>query len=293
MRLLDPSTQWVFIASSIEPRHFYDLVNAARILISRGIPSSKITFFCDYGNASSEFASMISDGYLFHSCSALSNFREHLDSSSKLVVVVSGHGNMLGISYMDSAGHQSALRTEEWIQYIRQSGKRECLIVLTQCYAGVANYADCRDKEAGQGCEFCIIGGTGLHVSISSLSSLPIYSNSGAVLLPGWVANLFMASFFRWIETPVDIDGDGSLTVLDAFRFAGASSSQELVSVRFHAFIEAQKKLPEYLEIIRNPNSSTLDSDNAASAAYRLTSLLSEPHEPWILNAHFARRIVI
>ena len=185
------------------------------------------------------------------------------------------------------------MRTEEWLACIRRSGKTKCFILLSQCYAGVSNFIDANPSS---GCQFCIVGATGLHYSISFSSkaqNILIKDNLNAVFRDDWAANIFFVSFFNWLVHPVDVDGDGKNTVLDAYRYAGVLSGQWLIEIKCAAVLDIHRRIPALYSILNDPLSDNLKKEQAFSEIRQITIFLSEPQEPWILHANFARNIVI
>src|SRR5699024_2527800 len=106
------------------------------------------------------------------------------------------------------------------------------VIYLGQCYAGIFNYLDVKGTP-----NTILIGATNLYPSISYQS--PDIS---------WQANLFLLNLFKWIKSPKDIDGDGKITVMDSFKYAGAETNRYCQQYKG----ECLCKTIEILEEMRN-----------------------------------------
>ena len=54
-----------------------------------------------------------------------------------------------------------------------------------------------------------------------------------------WVANIFLLNVFRWISSPVDVDGDGKSTVMDSFKYAGSASNVANKELKIGSFVRS------------------------------------------------------
>lgn len=134
-----------------------------------------------------------------------------------------------------------------------------------------------------------IIGATNLFLSMSNKST----ENSVT-----WAANAFLLYLFQWIRSPVDIDGDGKLTIMDAYKFAGAFCNQSNIASRtdnIFAIInvrdEIKAKMVEKDILVKtNPTSpqiTVLDNIINTLAKNCIDALGNSINhqEAWILNA--------
>jgi hypothetical protein len=141
--------------------------------------------------------------------------------------------------------------------------------------------------------ELCLIGATDLASSLSipvNISSIPVI---GQLPCPQqWIANFFLLYFMQQVADPIDYDGDGLFTVLDAFKAAGIGTNAELLSIRQQSITDlyqtvlsstigyvAQQPLVKQL-------AEKARQDFMANAAAVLTN-----QSPWILNANYARKL--
>jgi hypothetical protein len=107
-----------------------------------------------------------------------------------------------------------------------------------------------------------------------------------------WVANFFLLYFMQQVADPVDYDGDGCFTVLDAFKAAGIGANEQLLSLRQQNIAELYHTVLSstvgYLtqQPIAQQLAEQARQDFMANAANVLTN-----QSPWILNANHARRL--
>jgi hypothetical protein len=189
-------------------------------------------------------------------------------------------------------------------------------VVLNQCFAGVFNLLDVAAYPP-----LVLIGATNLNNSISTGITLgtPVAMEDGTPGIHSWSANLFSWNFFRWLATQQDVDGDGQLTILDAYKFAGAMSNQQLLTIKSRLYMDALRladelrklqqqlageSLPQTPEAIQQlaqqepQRFSTLRQSvlEMKATEERLTEMLKMLYlhqEPWILHATLARRLVV
>lgn len=288
-------TAWVFVADSTEPRHIYDVVFAATALRGRGVANANIFVCTDYVGAAQHL-----DAYDLrnrHSLADLDTVIGQL-ACEVVVLVVGGHGNPAGI------GSPLIFSPAALLAKVRAiKGLQAGIVVLTQCFAGVFNYLDARSQPP-----LVLIGATALNNSISTSITLPkpIPQADGTDGLHEWAANLFSAHFFQWFSARQDVDGDGALTVMDAYKFAGVHSNRQLISIKSRAFVSASTLTQKLMDLARQVDTDKKAGTNTLDAAMRRLdldatekALLNQLNtiylhqEPWILSADLARHMIL
>jgi hypothetical protein len=212
-----------------------------------------------------------------------------------LVLVVGGHGTF------DGAGQaKRVFSPAEAITKARSiTGLRAGVIVLSQCFAGVFNLMDAATSPP-----LVLIGATNLNESISTKIDLakPLPQEDGSPGIQSWSANIFSLNFFGWIDSQPDVDGDGELTILDAFKFAGAGSNQQLIKAKSELFIRALflvdqlRALGQKQPALQSPQQMGAHMLQVRATEMQLGETLKMLYlhqEPWILHANLARRLVV
>lgn len=296
---LDRDTSgWIFFSDSDEPRHLFDIVLGVHVLRTKGIPAAHI-HVCTSHIAATNHLTPYGITNL-HALDQLERVLRDLRCAS-IVLVVGGHGVVEGIG---QAGRVAS--PAEVISVVRAAPSVQVgIIVLAQCFAGVFNLLDATSKPP-----LVLIGATNLNNSISTSITLgkPLAFADGSPGVQSWMANLFSSSFFSWLDHQPDVDGDGKRTIMDAYKFAGAMSNQQLLTVKSGLYVEATR-IGDQLKLLQQQKSvqlkpSTPDEvterrrlDMALKAtAQRLQDTLKMLYlhqEPWILNARLARRILV
>lgn len=153
----------------------------------------------------------------------------------------------------------------------------------------------------GQPPPIVMFGAANLSTSLSTLIRLNQPIQYQGLVLQQWSANSFMFYLFRWMMAPKDIDGDGQKTLLDAYKFSGASASGAIIKVKPVIFMEAQRLANEIRQlaydiragIIPDNPSSQLKADSLHTELQQKVALLHSGQEPWLLHADLARKITI
>ena len=284
MSLLSDNTLWIFLlAASKEPeiRHIYDIANGIACIERKNISPNNIKILIDGTNKTIiEHLNLFSKSkYTINKSKDLKTIVEETEKEN-IVLLVSGHGNIeKGI---DSPNQ---IKPYDLLESIRCNNKTKNIIVyLGQCYAGIFNYVNVTEKP-----NTIIIGATNLYPSIS------FYKQE-----IGWQANLFLYNLFRWINNPIDIDGDGKYTVMDSFKFVGAETNNYCYQYKGQCFEEALKLIKTKEEISKAMLYITNETDrnNLILALKTIQKELLQKQfihyniqEPWILNAIPAQKI--
>lgn len=285
------NTCWVFVSDSTESRHIYDVIHAISVLRDLGVRNDAIRFFTDDPQATKYT--------IDYNCPAplpISTFDQELASIAGfdyLFITLAGHGGIEGI------GHPVKISSHSLVTAARSSADTKLVVIAaTQCFAGTFNYIDARTEP-----RIIMFGAANLSTSLSIQTSIPqpIPSQVQGMSLQHWQANSFMLHLFRWIANPKDIDGDGQMTLLDAYKYSGATASGTIIDVKPVLFMHAQtlaqkfRQLEEDIQngVIPNNAKTMLQAKTLSIQLHQMASLLHTGQEPWLLHADLARQLVM
>lgn len=289
---------WVFVACSQEPRHLYDIVFAVSVLRRRGVPDERILVFVDHARPEPYF-----EPYRIRNVFAFGALSQRLASappSRSAIVVIGGHGAELGLVPKNATAPFKASALFTAIARIPQVTVG--VVLLTQCFAGIFHYTKADDHPA-----LVVMGGANLNLSLSMNIQLaaPLPQATGAPGLSTWAANVFAYDFFSWIDEQHDVDGDGALTVMDAFKYAGAKSNVRVRESKVPGFLAVQDQAQVFRQALEAYKQSKVANAAApellvkrmvVEAAYtklqERIEFLYTAQEPWILNARLACQIM-
>ncbi|CAG4895126.1 hypothetical protein [Paraburkholderia saeva] len=296
MTLLDGHTKWVLFlstgADAADYRHILDLAFGLLCLEAGGVSISDIYIYVD-GKDRSNIENILKYG-----SNSVLTIKESNDffadqaanTHENLVMFVTGHGGLLGI---DGA---VPITPYKLLNCIKSSPTLERAIVyLGQCFAGNFNYIGAGKKTDPKGVsdpDVIFIGATNLHESLSCSTQETFVS--GATV--PWAANLFLLHAFKWFSNPVDVDGDGRLTIIDSYKYAGVQSNFVSKNVKANVLansVDLQEKwIVARAAHNKNPDLSTQVAMEAAYTNYQSQLALLYVHqECWILNAIPAQQI--
>ena len=196
-----------------------------------------------------------------------------LTTSGFVGVVVSGHGNHQAIAT------QEPIRSTEMLRWMASvPGATTGALVLGQCYAGVFRYVDARTPPP-----IAVMGATNFEASFS-MTNVPRRRSA----IDDWLANPFLVNFADWLAAPVDVDGDGVCTLLDAYRHASVKTMERL----HHARVIGAVRFKE--DVLEKRAAFDAEGDPAKKAALggeleTAVSILFGRPEPWIMGADEAR----
>ncbi|MBI2521546.1 MAG: hypothetical protein HYV97_14105 [Bdellovibrio sp.] len=220
----------------------------------------------------------------------LSNELAKISGFEQVFVIVTGHGSISGID--TKHGHISPDALGRAVRGI--NGIKGGFIAFGQCFAGVFNFI-----EASSAPPLVYIGATNLNPSLSRTIQLsqPINTVAGAPFVDSWMANVFLLYLFEWIKSPLDVDGDGSCTIMDLFKYAGTRSNDLLRKIKSELFFEIDAQKAQQLSFLvkTHGNSDPAIQVHIASQQRGINDLLESLHlhqEPWLLNSNFARQII-
>lgn len=244
MNLKAANTKWIlFLAASHQPdqRHILDLAFGLLSLEKAGISPSDIFIYVD-GTDRGNIAQWMSFGSTHqYAIKTAADFfvDQQQNAHENLVMFITGHGSIDGIAaspFIKPAKLVDCLKASPNLQ--------RAVVYLAQCDAGIFNFMPI-GKRAGNGSpdpDLIFVGATNLHSSISSTTQEDFVNGP----FP-WVANLFLLYVFKWLQSPVDVDGDGKMTIMDSYKYAGATSNQFNKWVKSTSFVECMRLHESYI----------------------------------------------
>lgn len=290
MSLLAEQTNWIlFLGAQDEPaeRHILDVVFGIYCLEGRGIDPRTISVFVD-GTDRQRIQNLIALGSNFnYDVKHTKDVTSHLSANKyeNVVMFVTGHGGAEGIDA------PVPIKPFALFQSFREAPNlKKAVIYLGQCYAGTFNYMNVRaeydEEEKLLVPPLIVVGATSLFTSIST----PTQEMFLTAPKP-WQANLFLLHLFKWIRNPTDVDGDGRLTVMDSFKYAGLMTNDSYKTVKSNLFVTPFAKLGEMEQVKKaiaaRPSDPNLRLKFAAvTKEYEDVLQIQFNHqESWILNS--------
>lgn len=271
MGLISSDTLWIFLlASSGEPeiRHIYDIIFGVCNLELKGIKPENIRLVIDGDKEtiSANIKTYIENEYNIYPSSYLETIIKN-SSYNNIVVFVTGHGY-----FEQGIDAPNPIRPYDLLNNLRCNEVTENIVIyLGQCYAGIFNYVNVSNAP-----KTIIIGATNLYPSISC-----------EISKSSWMANLFLFNLFKWISSPIDIDGDGKFTVMDSYKYAGAETNRYCHQYkgdclkRILQILDEQKSLHNENETIEKQLKLKALNDEL----FLKQTIHYNHQEPWILNA--------
>ncbi len=288
MGLIKSNTKWVLFLSAnpdSEHRHILDLAFGLHCLESAGIGQGDIFIYID-GNDRNFVAQWMANGsknsYVIKQSSDF--FTDQANNTHEnMVMFVTGHGSIYGIDA------QKPITPHALLKGIKNTpGLKHAILYLGQCYAGVFNYIGAGKKVSATGIvepDLIIMGATNLHESLSSPTQ-EVLANGPMT----WAANLFLLHMFKWLSNPMDVDGDGKITVMDSYKYAGAMSNLANKTMKIQTFVRSVE-LHDKWNVAKethanNPTPHSQLLYDALTAQYEnLLDVRYIHQECWILNA--------
>ncbi len=303
MAITKNNTHWVFICGIKSEhknvdRHLKDIAFSLAVLKGVGVPNTNISIFIDPVDVSIG-SDPLNDLLLEHTINAIDDFQaitESKDSLENIVIIVNGHGSVRGI---DS---DNALKPFNLIENIhRLTHIKLATVVFGQCYAGIYNYVNLQkivDGDRQVYPKVCFISASHLNSSLSS--TMTVNGNLR------WIANIFLFHFFNWLYAPYDVDGDGQMTLTDAYKHAASLTSEKLLETKqettleIHDAFQALQKVREELsfeQMQTSPDLSKVQKLQIEERAINLSlqdsaSVTHVNQDPWILNANASREFI-
>ncbi len=273
-----PETLWVFLADSVEPRHLLDIAWAVDALRARGCPESAIVVY----TSTPTVAKVVLDSYgiVPRDLANVGTDLATLAGYRFAVLTVGGHGTPNGIGpNLPPARLLAALRAVPKIEV--------GVAILSQCFAGAFHFIDAKVEPP-----LVVIGATNLNLSVSASIRLQnaLKQTDGSDGAQVWSANIFMFKFFEWLRTPRDVDGDGVVNLVDAFKYAGIGSNQALTNIKGALFVAANHQSAQLLQL-KQAGAPALDVAAVVTQLQQTLNSLHVHQEPWILHADLARSL--
>lgn len=294
MSLIGGNTKWVLFLSAngdAEPRHIQDLAFGVFCLESAGVRIVDIAIYVD-GSDRVSIENFVRNGT--SSQFVVKESKDFFDDQANnthenVVMFVTGHGDLAGITAappITPYGLLTCLKSSPHLQH--------AVVYLGQCYAGIFNYIGAGSQRNPQGVpdpEVIFIGATNLHQSLSSSTTENLVSGPQF-----WPANLFLLFAFKWFSNPVDVDGDGKLTIMDSYKYAGVWTNAVHKSAKAAGLARSVDLLANWMNArsahAANPSPATQVAEEAAFTTYeKQLALLHTHQECWILNAIPSQRV--
>jgi hypothetical protein len=201
------------------------------------------------------------------------------------MVVCGGHGSPLGLQH----GTGQLVSPHALLSAVKKvQGAEISIVFLCQCFAGTFHFMD---ATAGP-IQFILIGSTNFYPTISTGMQLkvPVNTSAGTPGLAQWGANLYQVGLFEWLSNPKDIDGDGAVTLIDAYKYAGITTIQRIQEVWTRAFSELRKEQDD-LAAAEQRGEQQVVLDAHRTKIRQIVSILYNIQEPWLLHARLAAQI--
>jgi hypothetical protein len=288
---------WIFVSASFDDRHLYDLIWCWEALKHRNVPIDNVFFFVNYPSPDSFFQPFGLEKRIYN-LGDFSSAEKIVGSFEHAFLITSGHGSVRGL---ENKGSKDLIPPHLLLETIRKiSGLQRGFFILGQCYGGIFD-----GLEAAKKPEIGLMGASRLSTSVSSgIPSQNHYfkirgpridpEGKSVVVDIHWAANPFLFHFFSWIRDPIDTDGDKKLTLLDAYKYAGSKTNDDVRMMRVLWSLElnskysvAKTKLQKHLK-----NEHALDPvevETQFSLLQEEAAFLYFHQEPWILHTNLVR----
>lgn len=277
---------WILVACSQEPRHLFDIVFQVDALRKRGINNKNIFVFVD---AAQQSTHLTPHGITALPLTSLHTTIASLPKYDYAFLAAGGHGSFVGLS--DGSG--TIVRPAALIAALRACpGIKRGVLILGQCFGGTFNLVDAINPRP----ELVLVAATNLHTSLSIPLQIaaPIAETTGTGVLDSWLANVFLLNLFHWFRAPKDIDGDGTATLADAFRYAGAVTNQQVRDAKTGVYVIAGEVRDKIMKLQRKKKKTSNDqllSQALARDLQKHLEILYSHQEPWLMNATLARDV--
>ena len=272
---ISSNTIFLFIITSsrnVEDRFLYDAEYCIKSIRSKGVELANIIVATD-----TEFNLVCAkcpavNGVSFITSEQIPSTIENLQGDN-LIVVTDCHGTIQGIDAKNTILPHTlttALKNNPSIQNV--------LVFFGQCYAGIYNWVDIRHEHKN----IVYIGATGFDTSLS-------YQLNGFT----WCANISIIAFIEWVLNPIDIDGDGCLTVMDLYKFTAWLTNTVTDNIeKLQTSLLIDKKVEIKLAMLKDQEDTSDDMKRLEKAAIEALENYIVPHQtPWLLNAFSAQQI--
>lgn len=295
MSLRSQQTRWVMFLPATKPtdlhRHVMDLVYGVYCLEQAGVNPQQIHIYIDGCGQDTDSSFSDASTYKYQSKPTADFFSDLAQNTDdNLVMFVSGHGGLFGLDANPPISPSTIISALKATPNLNMA-----VLYLGQCFAGTFNYVNA-GKEKGENLEIILAGATNLQESLSRSTSQQFLHQR----LP-WLANVFLLNVFSWFLNPKDIDGDGKMTIMDSYKFAGILTNIINKQGKNGKFVEIMDMLQEYRDArdlaaidTGNPLVNMTNKVNS-DAKYRQCIDQLELHhvhqECWILNSRPAQKL--
>jgi hypothetical protein len=274
-----------------ELRHVVDLVFGVFCLERAGIDPKDIFIYLDSPEQNMDGAFLLASTHQYHSNPTSQFFTDLNDNGyDNLVMFVTGHGGPLGMDGPQPISPSKLLKALK-----NTPSLNNVIIYLGQCYAGTFNFVNAGRVNKNEP-EVILVGATNLHESLSSGTS-----EKFRVIEFPWLANVFLLHVFKWISSPLDVDGDGLHTVMDSYKYAGMLSNMINKQMKTDGFVQIVDMHSELNDLRERTKVDTgdpqLNMENQLNCDAKLEMYLTRlaihhvHQECWILNSRPAQQI--
>ena len=269
------NTIFLFITTSsnnIEDRFLYDTEYCIKNILAKGVSLANIIVATDtnFNLVCAKCPSLRGVGFI--TSQQVTSAIEQLNGDN-LIVIADCHGSIQGIDAQNAIlPHYitEALKNNQSFQNI--------LVLFGQCYAGIYNWVDIRHEHKN----IVYIGATGFDTSLSCrLNNI------------SWCANVSVIAFLDWMLNPKDIDGDGSLTVMDLYKYIAWFTNTVTDNIeKIQTSLLIDKKVEIRLAMLKEQGDTSAEMKRLEKAAVEALENYIVPHQtPWLLNAITAQQI--
>ena len=277
MRLKENS-HFVFVAISGQnpenpndkERFINDIFHGVYILQKLGVEGERIAIVSDWASSDWEAQGFPPIGpiYPYDTCSYLQSI-----DAENLFVISSCHGGLSGIGGVDS------IKPFDLVNAIKKNANiTNCLVFFGQCYAGVFNYSNVSDENKN----IVYIGATGMRSGLSTLLKWDIDANQSF----SWCANIAVYYMFKWLESPVDVDGDGLYSIMDLYKYVSFKTNEKTEIVeKAEEFKFLNTKIATEIDKRLQSGKSDVIKALDAQAVDALIQYIIPHQDCWILNA--------
>ena len=268
------NTKFLFIITSsdkIEDRFLYDAEKCIHTIHGKGVQLNDILIATDSDNSmilakcpSMRGATFITSQQLLHTINTL--------ECDNLIILTDCHRSINGIDA------KSQLKPQPFTEAIKSNPfVKNVVVFFGQCYAGIYNWVDVRQDEKN----IIYLGATGFDSSLS-------YGVAG---IP-WSANISLIAFFKWLLDPKDIDGDGSFTVMDLFKYIAIFTNNVTNDIEKQQTADLVDAKVELKLAMKEKGRSTDAMTKLEKEAIEALENYIVPHQdPWLLNAFSAQQV--
>lgn len=269
------NTIFLFIITSrkkVEDRFLYDAEFCIKDILRSGVDAKDIIVATD-----SDFSVVLSKWPTLNGIGLITS-QQIFDTINSLkcdnlIVIADCHGSIQGIDA------QYPIMPHPLTEALKNNPSfKNVLVFFGQCYAGIYNWVDVRHEDK----KIVYIGATQFNSSLSyyGLKDIP------------WYANISVVAFRNWIKNPVDIDGDGSITVMDLYKYIAWFTNYitNVIEKRQTSdLVDSKVRIMLAMKEQGSTSDKMLQLEKEAAEAFE--NYIVPHQEPWILNALSAQQM--